>query len=210
MITRSARFAIQRSTPWMYDCGCLSTQPWWRPYSVAWIVTTSGARKRFARWSPADGDEPVVPVDDVEVVAVPHLDARGEHVRVHVLDPGDELAEVARALRLAHAVDEHAALHLLRRVLLAAAREHVHVDALGGQVLGQLAHVPGEAALDQRRVLPGQDQGAHSGLRGRERGEVEMRRQTAQRRVRSGRGVCQSGQRGVQGVRCVRRMRSAG
>ena len=54
VITRSARFAIQRSTPWMYDCGCLSTQPWWRPYSVAWIVTTSGARKRFARWSPAE------------------------------------------------------------------------------------------------------------------------------------------------------------
>src|SRR5436305_1572810 len=35
---RSARFAIHFSTPWMCDCGCLSTQPWWRPYSVAWIV----------------------------------------------------------------------------------------------------------------------------------------------------------------------------
>jgi hypothetical protein len=53
VITRSARFVIQCSTPWMCDCGCLSTQPWWRPNSVAWIVTTSGQRKRFARWSPA-------------------------------------------------------------------------------------------------------------------------------------------------------------
>jgi hypothetical protein len=46
-----------------------------------------------------------VAVDHVEVVAVAHLDPRGEHVRVHVLDPGHELAQVARALRLAHAVD---------------------------------------------------------------------------------------------------------
>src|SRR3954470_2366216 len=53
VITRSARLAIHFSTPWMCDCGCLSTQPWWRPYSVAWIVTTNGQRKRFARWSPA-------------------------------------------------------------------------------------------------------------------------------------------------------------
>src|SRR4051794_26232039 len=53
VITFSARLAIHFSTPWMWDCGCLSTQPWWRPYSVAWIVTTNGQRKRLARWSPA-------------------------------------------------------------------------------------------------------------------------------------------------------------
>ena len=53
MTTRSARLAIHFSMPWMWACGCLSTQPWWRPYSVAWIVTTSGQRKRRARWSPA-------------------------------------------------------------------------------------------------------------------------------------------------------------
>ena len=47
--------------------------------------------------------------------------------------------------------------------LLAPAREHVHVDVLRGEVLGQLAHVPREAALDQRRVLPGEDQDAHQG-----------------------------------------------
>ena len=108
--------------------------------------------------------EPVVAVHDVEVEAVADLDARGEHVRVHVLDPGDELTEVARALGLAHAVDRHAAALLLERVLLAPAREHVHVDAALGQVLGQLAHVAREPTLDQRRVFPGQDQSAHQGV----------------------------------------------
>ena len=59
-------------------------------------------------------DQPVVAVDDVEVVAVAELDARGEHVGVHVLDPGDELVEVARAGRLGDAVDDDA-LDLARR-----------------------------------------------------------------------------------------------
>ena len=53
-------------------------------------------------------DEPVVAVDEVEVEAVAELDAGREHVGVHPLDPGDELAEVGRALRLDHAVDLHA------------------------------------------------------------------------------------------------------
>ena len=55
------------------------------------------------------GDEPVVAVDEVEVVAVAELHAGGEHVGVHPLDPGDELAEVARAGRLEHAMDVDAA-----------------------------------------------------------------------------------------------------
>ena len=29
-----------RSIAWMFDCGGLSTQPWWRPCSVAWMVVT--------------------------------------------------------------------------------------------------------------------------------------------------------------------------
>jgi hypothetical protein len=109
------------------------------------------------------GDQPIVPVDHVEVVAVPHLHTGGQHVRVHVLDPGDELAEVARPLRLAHPVNDHSAAELLGRILLASADKHVHVHSLGRQILGQLPHVPRESALDQRRVLPGQDQDAHSG-----------------------------------------------
>ena len=103
-------------------------------------------------------------VHDVEVEAVADLDAGREHVRVHVLDPGDELAEVARPLGLAHAVDGHAAALLLGRVLLAPARQHVHVDAVLRQVLRELADVPSEPALDQRRVLPGQDEDAHQGV----------------------------------------------
>src|SRR3954449_8771309 len=96
--TRSARFAIHLSTPWMCDCGGLSTQPWWRPYSVAGIVTTNGQRKRVARGAaarggrdradkgaaearrkaaPRDRHEPVVTVHDVEREAVAELDARG-------------------------------------------------------------------------------------------------------------------------------------
>src|SRR3954451_7354409 len=52
-MTWSARPASQVSSPWMCDCGCFSTQPWWRPNSVAWKVTTSGQRMRRARRSPA-------------------------------------------------------------------------------------------------------------------------------------------------------------
>ena len=123
-------------------------------------------------------DQPVVAVDDVEVVAVADLHAGGEHVGVHVLDPGDELAQVARPLGLAHAVDDDAAGLLLGRVLLAPAGEHVHLDVLGDQVLGQLADVAGESALDQRRVLPGQDQRAHQGAvsEARSRSGARLRR----------------------------------
>src|SRR3954452_2886849 len=54
-ITRSAARAIRRSTPWMCDCGCLSTQPWWRPYSVACTVTSHGtpASRASLRAAPA-------------------------------------------------------------------------------------------------------------------------------------------------------------
>ena len=95
-----------------------------------------------------------------KLVAVAELDPGGEHVGVHPLDPGDELAEVGRALRLADAVDEDAAAPLLGRRLLAAAGQHVDLDVALDQRLGELAHVAGEAALDQRRVLPGEDQDA--------------------------------------------------
>ncbi len=51
-------------------------------------------------------------VDEVELEPVAELDPAREHVGVHPLDPGDELAEVGRPLRLADAVDEDA-VHLL-------------------------------------------------------------------------------------------------
>ena len=101
--------------------------------------------------------EPVVSVDEVEIIAIAELDPGGEHVGVHALDPGDELAEVGGAGGLAHAMNVHATEKLFLRRLLATAREHVHLG-LVRQVLRELSHVTREPALDQRRVLPGQDQ----------------------------------------------------
>ena len=44
------------------------------------------------------------------------------------------------------------------RRLLPAAGQHVDLDVALDQRLGELADVAREAALDQRRVLPGEDQ----------------------------------------------------
>ena len=37
----------------MSDIGGWCTQPWWRPYSVAWIVVTNGTRASSASRLPA-------------------------------------------------------------------------------------------------------------------------------------------------------------
>ena len=76
---------------------------------MAWIVVTSGALEALGEVVAGVGDEPVVAVDEVEVVAVAELDPGGEHVGVHPLDPGDELVELRGAGRLADAVDVDAA-----------------------------------------------------------------------------------------------------
>jgi hypothetical protein len=81
------------------------------------------------------GDQPVVTVDEIEAVAVPQLDPGGEHVGVHPLDPGDELAEVGGALGLAYAVDEDTPAALLGRRLLAAAGQHMDLDVALDQCL---------------------------------------------------------------------------
>jgi hypothetical protein len=60
-------------------------------------------------------DQPVVPVNEVELVAVPQLHARREHVGVHPLHPGHELAEVRGALGLTNPVDMDAGRLLLGR-----------------------------------------------------------------------------------------------
>jgi hypothetical protein len=103
-------------------------------------------------------DEPVVTVDEIEAVAVAELDPRGEHVGVHPLDPGDELVQLGGASRLPDPVDVDPGHRLLGRRLLAAAGEQVDLVVALDQALGELADVPGEPALDQRRVLPGEDQ----------------------------------------------------
>ena len=116
-------------------------------------------------------DKPVVPMDDIELEPVTELDAGGQHVRVHPLDPGDELVELGGPGRLAHPVDVDAVDQLLGRGLLSAAGEHVDLGIALDQALGLLADHTGEATLDQRRVLPGQGSGFESS-------GLEQRRQT--------------------------------
>src|ERR687885_438106 len=86
-MTPSARLAIRVSTRWMEDCGCLPTQPWWRPNSVAWIVVRYGTSRRRPSVSDAGADLLR------RVLARP----AGEHVDLDTLahEPLRELAHVA-------------------------------------------------------------------------------------------------------------------
>jgi hypothetical protein len=100
-------------------------------------------------------------VDEVEAAA--QLEPGRAHVLVHVVHPRDERVHVAaREVGLAHAVDDHAVPVLDRVQVAAAAREHVHLDAVLHELLGELAHVAGEPSLDDRRVLPAQDENARA------------------------------------------------
>ena len=103
-------------------------------------------------------DEPVVAVHDVELEPIAELDPGGEHVRVHPLDPGDELVELRWPGWLADPVHVDPVDELLGRGLLAAAGEHVDLRVQLHQALGLLADDARQAALDQWRVLPGKDQ----------------------------------------------------
>jgi hypothetical protein len=103
-------------------------------------------------------------MDEVERELVAERGAGRAHVVVHGVDPRHEGVEVVLGeLRLTHAVDGHAVAVLDRLEAPAAAGEHVHLDAAADQPLGQLANMAGQPALDDRRVLPGQDQDAHLG-----------------------------------------------
>ena len=162
-ITASARRAIQRSTAWM--CGLRLIGD---PALVAAVlggvdggdvghIQPLGEGCRGAR------DQPVVSVDRLVVVLLRQGFARRQHVLVHLLHPGHEAIEVPGPAGLAHAMDVDAADLLWPRALevrLAAdtAGEHIHRHALTHQGLGELAHMAREAALDHRRILPGEDQ----------------------------------------------------
>ena len=111
VITWSALRTIARSAAWMWDCGWFWTQPWWRPYSVAWTVDEPAADSISARRVLGGaGDEPVVRVDEVELDPVAQLGGARVHVAVHRVDPAHERARVLRERRLAHPVDDHAVL----------------------------------------------------------------------------------------------------
>ena len=108
------------------------------------------------------GDQPVVGVHEREIVLLAELVGELAHVGVHRLHPAHERARVLRELRLADAVHEDAVALLLERQPASAAREHVDLGAAGDEVLGELADMPGEAAFDDRRVFPGDQQDAHT------------------------------------------------
>ena len=99
------------------------------------------AAKAVGQVVAGDRHQPVVAVDHIEGEAIAELDAGGEHVGVHVLDPGDELAQVPWAARLADTVHDHSLALLLGRHALVAPGEHVDVDVLEHQTLRELAHV---------------------------------------------------------------------
>ena len=108
-------------------------------------------------------DEPVVAVHDVELEPVSELDAGRQHVDVHVLDPRYELAELGWPAGFTDPMKRYPRDRLFRGRLLAAARQDVDVDSERSEVLRQLPHVARQATLDQRRVLPREDQDPHQG-----------------------------------------------
>ena len=149
-----------------------------QPRHVARVAQLTGGRR----------DEPVVGVDQVEAHALAQRVAGHEHVVVHGLDPAQEPVEVvAGPARLAHAVNVDAADQVLGRLCLAAGQD-VDLDVVVEQRLGQLVDVAREAALDDGRVFPREDQDALGGhVRCYQHGGASVRRQITRRRDR---GVC--------------------
>ena len=112
------------------------------------------------------GHEPVVRVDQIEREAVAQLGGERVHVGVHGVDPAHERARVLRELGFPpthpHPMHYHPVLIGLGRQPAASAGEDVDLDPVADKVLGELADVAAEAALDHRRVLPGDEQDAHA------------------------------------------------
>jgi hypothetical protein len=78
-----------------------------------------------------------------------------------VLHPSDELGELAWPIRLAYPMNEDASHVFLGERLLVPTSENVDVDATGNERLRELAHVTSQAALDEGRILPGEDEDTH-------------------------------------------------
>ncbi len=109
------------------------------------------------------GNEPVVAVNQVVGMLPGQCLTGGEHVLVHPLHPGHEAIEVAWPGGLPHAMDVHSTdllggPSLDVGIRANATREHIHCHSLADESLGELAHMPRQAALDHRRILPGEDQ----------------------------------------------------
>ncbi len=133
-----------------------------------------------------------MPVHEVDLDLLHQRQAAGDHVVVHVRDPGDERPQLLRASGLGDPVDVRgvrsgadAVDHGQNRAPAAAQRiaegrsdavlhpdggcgpgptgQDVNVVSLGGQLGGELVDVAGEPTLHDRRVLPAEDQDAHAG-----------------------------------------------
>jgi len=111
------------------------------------------------------GDQPVVRVHEIELDPLAQLGGERVHVAVHPVDPADErarvLGEFGSPSPHADPVDDHAVLVGFGGQAAATTGEHMHLDAVADELLGQLADVAAEAAFDHRRVLPGDEQDTH-------------------------------------------------
>ena len=126
-------------------------------------MVSHGRPARRAIASRGAGDEPVVGVDEIEADPVGDLLAQLPHVLVHRVHPAHERLDVLGERRLREPVDDHPVTVLDRGQRTAATGEHMDLDTLGDEVLRQLADMACKATLDDRRVLPGDDQHAHDG-----------------------------------------------
>ena len=149
----------------MWDWGWFWTQPWWRPNSVACTVTSHGpldaaraaARRRRRRASRASGRDRTRSGRTARRRA---RACRRSSPRPSARTRSGPSGTGFRAPRTRWTM--HPVLVGLGRQAAAAAGQHVHLDAVADQVLGELAHVAAEAALDHGRVLPGDRAGRAS------------------------------------------------
>ena len=160
VITWSAARAIRRSTAWMCDCGCLSTHPWWRPYSVACTVTSHGTRRRRAsdRAAAATSQSCEWTRSKPPPSSAPAASMSSFMCSTHAMNASR--SSFGKSGSRTRCTDDAVAI-LDRLQPPAAAGDDVHLVAVAHELLGQLAHVPREAALDDRRVLPRQGQNPH-------------------------------------------------
>jgi hypothetical protein len=96
---------------------------------------------------------------ELESFAKPHAELA--HVGVHAVHPVHKRVDVPGKLWLADAMHHHPMAKLLGWEVSPAAGQDVNFHAFAHEVFGELSHVPCEATLDDRGILPGDQQHAH-------------------------------------------------
>ena len=143
----------------------MSTQPWWRPYSVAWIVVTYGQRSRVASAAAAPATSQSWPWTRSKRSRLPSW--RPAACMCEFIPRPRRRTRRGRAASGPRARDARRPPRPSPTTAIAidvapAARQHVDLDARADQRLRELADVPREPARDDRRVLPRQDQDARA------------------------------------------------